>query len=106
MSISERQLELIQDGAKLLMKDLLLTYEETIGIIIPCVKKQLVAKNLTLDALNLRSRSDRTTFIRSVVHEVQKTIENNPELRPKNLSLTIENFYKILHHSWMKENEN
>ncbi|MBE7411034.1 MAG: hypothetical protein L6Q54_11095 [Leptospiraceae bacterium] len=103
MSISERQMELIQESAKLLMKDLLISHEESIQIVVAALKKQLAAKNLTMEAINSRSRSDRTSFIRSVVYEVQQTIENNKNYYPKNLTKTIEDFYKILHHSWTEE---
>ncbi len=103
MSISDRQMELIQESAKLLMKDILLTQEEAMQIVITSLKKQLASKNLTMEAINARSRSDRTAFIRSVVYDVQITIEKNKDLRPKNLGKTIEDFYKILHYSWTQE---
>ncbi|WCL50459.1 hypothetical protein [Leptospira sp. GIMC2001] len=103
MGISERQLGLIQESAKLLIQDLRLTQEEAVMLISASLKKELVRRGVTMEALNMSAKSDRTSFIRSVVHHVQEKIEETPHWKSKNLTITIEKFYKILHSSWMSD---
>jgi|JI9StandDraft_2_1071091.scaffolds.fasta_scaffold916174_1 hypothetical protein len=102
MGISSRQLGLIQESAKLLMEDIRLTQEEAILLISNCLKKELQRRGITMETLELSAKSDRTSFIRAVVHHVQQKIEETPGWRSKNLPITIEKFYRALHKSWIE----
>lgn len=102
MGISERQFDLIQEAAKLLMEDVRLTLEEAINLITTCIKIELVKRNVTMETLNASSLSDRTAFTRAIVHNVQQKIIENPNWRAKNLAASIEKFYKVLHKSWIQ----
>ena len=100
MSISERQHKLIQEAANLLVKDINLTTEEAVQVIADSLKKELVKRAATMEALDHSTKSDRTAFVRAVVHRLQLAIEENPYWKSKNMPKMIEQFYKIMHDSW------
>ncbi|MCE9500844.1 MAG: hypothetical protein K8R21_10145 [Leptospira sp.] len=100
MSISERQFKLIQEAATLLVKDINLTTEEAVQLIAESLKKEMAKRSATMEALEHSAKSDRTAFVRALVHRVQLAIEGNPYWRSKNLPKTIEHFYKVMHDSW------
>ncbi len=103
LRVSERQLELIKDAAEILIGDSRLTKEEAIQLISSCIKKELVRRGTTLEALDISPKPDRTSYIRAVVQHVQEAIQANPYWRTRHIDKLIEAFYKSLHDSWQRE---
>jgi polyribonucleotide nucleotidyltransferase len=103
LSVSERQLELIKEAAEILISESRLTKEEAIQLISGSIKKELVKRGTTMEALNISPKPDRTSYIRAVVQHVQEGIQANPYWRTRNIDKLIETFYKALHDSWQRE---
>jgi len=104
VSVSDRQLELIKEAAEILISETRLTKEEAIGLISNSIKKELVRRGTTLEALNISPKPDRTSYIRAVVQHVHEGIQTNPLWRTRHIDKLIERFYKVLHDSWQREN--
>ncbi len=103
MSVSDRQLELIKEAAEILIMESRLDKEEAILLISSSIRKELGHRGITLEALNLSTKSERTSFIRAVVSIVKDGIQSNPYWRSKQIDQMIEKFYKVLHDSWQRE---
>ena len=106
MKLSPRQLLLIQGAAKVLIDNLELTHAEVLALIAARIRSELLKMQITMEDLNLKQRSERTTFIRHVVAGVHSDLRMKNLWSEKELEVTIKKFMEILHESWEKENEN
>lgn len=102
MTVSNRQLKLIKEAAELLVMEHRLTTEDAVIVISTALKRELATRNTTFEKLENGSKIERTSFIRSVVKNVQIALESNPYWRSHNLDKSIENFYQVLHAQWDK----
>lgn len=105
MKLSERQLELIQGAAEVLITELQLTHEEVLNLISSEMKKELLRQHTTMEDLNNRERSERTLFIRHLVHGVQQQLTSRETWGKGQIESTIRKFMEILHQSWEKESK-
>jgi len=105
LGLSERQFELVNAGATVLLEHMQLTRDETTTIILTSLKRELDKRHTNLETLEFRPRSERTSFIRSVVHDVQVQIEAKGYWPKPLVQKAIAEFMTALHASWIKENE-
>lgn len=103
MNLSERQLNLIQAAAEILITELKLTHVEVLEIISTSIKKELKRQNITMGVLNYRERSERAKFIRHVVHDVHFQLSGKKVWTELQLEGTIKKFMEALHNSWETE---
>ncbi|TGL50267.1 hypothetical protein EHQ59_12800 [Leptospira kemamanensis] len=97
MSLSEMQIKLIQASKSILVQNLHLTNEDAISVISIAIKSELHTRKTTLELLDISSLSERTSFVRAVVKNVQDQIMKNPEWRSNQVDRSIEKFYQTLH---------
>ncbi len=103
MSLSERQLQLIQGGVESLMHALTLTREEAVTLVVKGIRSESAARAITLEALEIRPRAERAAFIRGVVHHVQQELESMKTWPSNRIERAVREFIAILHESWMAE---
>ncbi|WP_246843824.1 hypothetical protein [Leptospira biflexa] len=97
MPLSEIQLKLIQESKGILVRNLHLTTEEAIEVISNAIKRELVARKITMEVLEISSLSVRTSFVRPVVKNVQDQIMKNPKWKSNQVDRYIEKFYQTLY---------
>lgn len=102
--ISDRQLELLQGAAAVLVGSFQFTKEEAIGVIIAALKRECGEKQITLEALDIRPRAERASFVRGVVKHVQADLTLRKTWPKEHIAGAIANFMQVLHDSWMREN--
>ena len=97
MPLSEIQLKLIQESKGILVRNLHLTTEEAIEVISYAIKRELVARKITMEVLEISSLFVRTSFVRAVVKNVQDQVMKNPKWKSNNVERYIEKFYQTLY---------
>jgi hypothetical protein len=101
--LSQRQIQLVQSTAAILMEKLLLSKEESISLISESLKEELSSSNITFEYLETNSKSYRISFIRNLVYRVEKKLENHRYLHPEEKRIAINSFVQLLHSSWDNE---
>ncbi|HMV77683.1 MAG TPA: hypothetical protein PK453_18610 [Leptospiraceae bacterium] len=101
--LSERQVQLIQSAAGILMEHLYMSKEEAVAVIAESLREELKAGGLTFEFLEVNSLSYRQTFIRNLVYRVEKKLENIKTLRKEKIKSAVNIFLQMLHYSWMNE---
>lgn len=97
MQLSDMQIKLIQASKNILVRNLHLTNEDAISVISKAIKSELHIRKTILELLEISALSERTSFVRAVVKNVQDQIMKNPEWRSNIVDRYIEKFYQTLH---------
>jgi hypothetical protein len=102
-SLSQRQIQLIQGTASILMEQLSLTREEAISIITESLREELKASNVSFEFLEIGTISYRQAFIRKLVDRVEIKIIINKNLPQQKIKAAINNFIQMLYESWKSQ---
>ncbi|MBX7056871.1 MAG: hypothetical protein K1X75_02305 [Leptospirales bacterium] len=103
MSVSERQMRLIQAAARILVDELGMISEDALRTIGVALNAELAAHQTSIEQLNIQQRSVRAAFIRHVVHRVERDIRERHEYPAAHMKKAIEGFMAALVHSWEQE---
>jgi hypothetical protein len=101
--LSERQLQLIQGAASILIDGLYLSRQEAMTIIAESLKEELNSSGTTFEHLEINTKTFRIPFIRNLVYRVQKKLDANRSLHKEKVRTAINAFVQLLHESWEKE---
>ena len=96
-------MELIQGAAATLVRGLDLTHEEAIELIVRGLRSEMAKRQISLEALDIRPRAERTAFIRNVVKTVQDEIAGRHIWPKSKIETVVMEFMHILHDSWLGE---
>ena len=103
MSLSERQLTLVQEAADILMGALALTRDEAIQLIGASLHHELAKREISIEALDIRPRAERASFLRGVVQNLEQHLRAQKQWPHNQIVSAIEAFMKALHESWIME---
>ncbi|MEM7183034.1 MAG: hypothetical protein AAF518_19140 [Spirochaetota bacterium] len=97
--ISDRQIELIQGSANILMEELYLSKEEALQLISDSLKQQLQESNVTFAFLELSGIPARQAFVRNLVYRVETKINASFNLPKEKIKKAIDRFVKLFRDS-------
>jgi hypothetical protein len=101
----ERQIKMIDMGAKAMQHMLMIDRDDALEIITKALVAELDDRNIRLEVVFKSSKAEQTAFLRGVVGKVERILRTRSEFEEDSVRRGIQHIMQMWHESWQLQTE-